>query len=314
MAQHDLIFVKNDASSGITFGEYLISKPAGSNYALTQNPSNGSLSWKQFEPAISKNTAFNKNFGTSAGTVAQGNDNRFHNQVSIASANGLSISGQALSLALATTSSAGAMSALDKTKLENSVAYTHPDGFSNQPASALSGASVISRISINNEGHVTGVSTRNLSASNIGAANSSHTHTPASTTLAGFMSAADKTKLNGIEQDASSTKVAGINNQGNSDYTLILSDAGKYIRINASNARQLTVPANANVPFAMGTVISIEQQGSGPITVEAASGVSVQAYESGQTTAGQFAIVQLIKTATNSWTLIGGVTSDEKPE
>lgn len=41
--------------------------------------------------------------------------------------------------------------------------YTHPSGFTNQPGTALSGASVISQITVNTEGHVTGVTTRNLS-------------------------------------------------------------------------------------------------------------------------------------------------------
>src|SRR5690606_12441592 len=31
------------------------------------------------EPAFAKNTAFNKNFGTASGTVAQGNDSRINN-------------------------------------------------------------------------------------------------------------------------------------------------------------------------------------------------------------------------------------------
>ncbi|KKL81174.1 hypothetical protein LCGC14_1997360, partial [marine sediment metagenome] len=30
------------------------------------------------EPAFSKNTGFNKNFGSTNGTVAQGDDSRFH--------------------------------------------------------------------------------------------------------------------------------------------------------------------------------------------------------------------------------------------
>lgn len=44
--------------------------------------------------------------------------------------------------------------------------YNHPTGFTNQPVTALSGNSVISRITVNNEGHVTGVSTRELSYDN----------------------------------------------------------------------------------------------------------------------------------------------------
>ena len=54
--------------------------------------------------------------------------------------------------------------------------YEHPTGFTNQPVTVLSDASVIRQITINNEGHVTGVSTRNLTAANVGAAASSHTH------------------------------------------------------------------------------------------------------------------------------------------
>ena len=54
--------------------------------------------------------------------------------------------------------------------------YTHPSfPGAGQPSTTLSGASVISRITLDN-GHVTGVQTRNLTASNIGAAAASHTH------------------------------------------------------------------------------------------------------------------------------------------
>jgi len=70
------------------------------------------------------NTAYSwgnwaSNFGTTAGTIAQGNDSRFHNPITLDVANGLSLAyGQNLSLATATTSAAGAMSAYDKTKLD----------------------------------------------------------------------------------------------------------------------------------------------------------------------------------------------------
>lgn len=70
-------------------------------------------------------------------------------------------------------------------------AYQHPSFPGTvQPASALTGALVISQIQVNN-GHVTGVTTRSLTAANIGAAPTSHTHAfsqvtglPANTILA----------------------------------------------------------------------------------------------------------------------------------
>jgi len=64
------------------------------------------------------NVTYSPTFGTTLNTFAQGNDSRFHNPVTIGTANGLSISTQALSLAAATSGSAGAMSASDKTKLD----------------------------------------------------------------------------------------------------------------------------------------------------------------------------------------------------
>lgn len=55
-------------------------------------------------------------------------------------------------------------------------AYSHPTfPGTGQPSTALSGANVISRITLDN-GHVTGVTTRALTAANIGAAAASHTH------------------------------------------------------------------------------------------------------------------------------------------
>lgn len=55
-------------------------------------------------------------------------------------------------------------------------AYQHPTyPGTQQPAAALTGAAVISAIAIEN-GHITGVTTRNLTAANIGAAASAHTH------------------------------------------------------------------------------------------------------------------------------------------
>lgn len=55
-------------------------------------------------------------------------------------------------------------------------AYSHPSfPGTGQPSTALSGANVISRITLNN-GHVTGVTTRALTPDDIGAAAASHTH------------------------------------------------------------------------------------------------------------------------------------------
>jgi hypothetical protein len=91
-----------------------------------------------------------------------------HNPVTLDTANGLTLVGQALSLSLATESNAGAMSAEDKTKLNSLANYVHPTGFTNQPLSALTGNTVISRILVNSQGHITGVDTRVLDITTVG--------------------------------------------------------------------------------------------------------------------------------------------------
>lgn len=91
-----------------------------------------------------------------------------HSPVTLGISNGLSLSNQELSLGLATTLLAGAMSASDKIKLESLSNYIHPSGFTNQPVNPLTGPTVISRITVNNEGHVTGVSTRDITANDLG--------------------------------------------------------------------------------------------------------------------------------------------------
>ncbi|MBQ0148050.1 MAG: hypothetical protein KBS93_06330, partial [Flavobacteriaceae bacterium] len=54
--------------------------------------------------------------------------------------------------------------------------YSHPEyAGTGQPTAALTGAAVISKITLEN-GHVTGVTTRALTAANVGAAAASHTH------------------------------------------------------------------------------------------------------------------------------------------
>jgi hypothetical protein len=109
-------------------------------------------------------------FGTGSGTVAEGNDSRFHNPVTLGTANGLSLSTQVLSLGLATTDVAGAMSTTDKVKLDGLSNYTHP---AYTPISeTLSGATVLSTFSSDDIGSVTTFTTRSLTPGDIGAESS----------------------------------------------------------------------------------------------------------------------------------------------
>ena len=102
-------------------------------------------------------------------------------------------------------------------------------------------------------------------------------------------------------------KVVGINDQTGTTYTLVLADAGKYVRCTNENAIAVTVPTNSAVAYNIGTVITIEQGGAGVITVAGDTDVTVNGYDSGLSTAGQYAVIQLLKTGSDEWTCIGGV-------
>jgi hypothetical protein len=87
-------------------------------------------------------------------------------------------------------------------------------------------------------------------------------------------------------------------------YNLLLTDAGKYIRMTSGSAVDLTVPTNASVAFPVGTVIQVRQAGAGQITFVASGGVTINTAETlklrktGSTGA-------LIKVATDTWDLTG---------
>ena len=122
-------------SFSITDGANTDVIPLGSTLSLLSgNPS--------FTINVANNTVtYTPVFGSASNTFAQGNDTRFHNAVTIGTANGLSLASQVLSLALATTSTSGAFSASDKAKLDGiaagantgtvtSIAISVPSAFS----------------------------------------------------------------------------------------------------------------------------------------------------------------------------------------
>lgn len=88
------------------------------------------------------------------------------------------------------------------------------------------------------------------------------------------------------------------------NYTLVLSDSGKQVEINSSSAAVLTVPADSSVSFPVGTSMLIVQAGNGQVTVNGASGVTVDSTP-GNKLFTQWSVAALIKRGTNSWLLSG---------
>jgi hypothetical protein len=95
-----------------------------------------------------------------------------------------------------------------------------------------------------------------------------------------------------------------------SDYTIALSDSGKTLTVNSSSSVAITIPANASVPFPIGTRIDVVALGSGAVSFSAAVGVTLNSKNSWLKLNGQYAGGTLIKIdATNAWLLVGDLKS-----
>lgn len=96
---------------------------------------------------------------------------------------------------------------------------------------------------------------------------------------------------------------AGITTESIS-YTLVLADAGKLIVFNGSGALNCTIPADSTVVFPNGTVIEVEQYGTGLITILGAIGCSFGSLNNQTTTVGEYSSVRLIKNSADNWSAI----------
>jgi hypothetical protein len=98
-----------------------------------------------------------------------------------------------------------------------------------------------------------------------------------------------------------------LNAQTGTTYTLVLTDNGRLVTLSNAAAITLTVPLNATVAFATGAVINIQQIGAGQVTVAGAAGVTVTG--TGTKLRTQYSAAALVKTGTDSWTLIGDLSA-----
>lgn len=92
-----------------------------------------------------------------------------------------------------------------------------------------------------------------------------------------------------------------------SSKTVTLSDAGTLQQVNGTSAVTVTIPTNASVAFPIGTEIEILRNGTGDVTIAAASGVTITCSETARTIADQYTSVVLKKLGTDSWLLQGNV-------
>ena len=95
--------------------------------------------------------------------------------------------------------------------------------------------------------------------------------------------------------------LAGVNNQVGTTYTLQLEDAGKDVRCDNAAAVALVVPANADVPFPVGTVILFSQAGAGTVTATAGASAVMVDGANGLATTAQHDVRGLMQVAVDEW-------------
>ncbi len=107
-----------------------------------------------------------------------------------------------------------------------------------------------------------------------------------------------------------SSAVRVINAQSGTTYTFALTDGSgngnnPLVTFGSASTTTVTVPTNASVAFPVGSQIDIIQDGAGIVSFAAAGGVTINSLNGSLTMQGQYTEASLIKTATNTWDLVG---------
>lgn len=91
-------------------------------------------------------------------------------------------------------------------------------------------------------------------------------------------------------------------------YEMVLADTGTIIETTGASVVTITIPAQATVPFEIGTLINITQVGAGVATITAALGVALNGVAGGSTTlSAQWAGAALYKSGPDAWIVQGAI-------
>jgi hypothetical protein len=90
-------------------------------------------------------------------------------------------------------------------------------------------------------------------------------------------------------------------------YTPAVANGQKqFVRL-TDNSAVFNIPDDATQNFGVGTVIDVQQVGTGPVTFDWPTAVTVQSRANADQTAGQFAVAAVIKVAADTWVITGDV-------
>jgi hypothetical protein len=91
------------------------------------------------------------------------------------------------------------------------------------------------------------------------------------------------------------------------DYTLVLADKGKVLRINSATNRTVTIPLNSSVAFPIDTEIALLRYGTGTVSISPTAGVTLQSADGERKIKNQYGSVALKKIAEDEWVLVGSL-------
>jgi hypothetical protein len=96
------------------------------------------------------------------------------------------------------------------------------------------------------------------------------------------------------------------------DYTAVLTDQYQVlVPMNKATAVAFKIPTNASVAFPVGTAITILNKGAGTVTISAVTSGTTTVLSAGATAAsptlGQYKTAVCIKTATDTWYVVGSI-------
>ena len=99
-----------------------------------------------------------------------------------------------------------------------------------------------------------------------------------------------------------------INAQTGTTYTTVLADQSKLVTLTNASAVTVTIPANSSVAYPVGTKIDFAQLGAGQVTFAGAGGVTVNSTPTLKLR-DQYSGASCIKTATDTWLLVGDLAT-----
>lgn len=99
-----------------------------------------------------------------------------------------------------------------------------------------------------------------------------------------------------------------VTSQSGTAYSLTMTDIYGYIRFTSGSAVTVTVTAQATVAWPANVTIACERSGAGTVTFAPDTGVTINKVSSTLAISGQYGVAQLVRTASDTWTLFGALS------